>query len=145
MNVRELLPEETALAFEALTELRRGRPVMATAESFVAWINGEERPQGYRLAASFVEGREQSVAVAGFRELKTLAWGSIIYIDDLVTLPEFRGAGHADRVFEWVVAEVKRLGCDELHLDSGHHRYDAHRFYLNHGMRIMDHHFIKVL
>jgi hypothetical protein len=43
----------------------------------------------------------------------------------------------------WLLAEARRLGCDELHLDSGvgADRTDAHRLYLNQGMRISAHHF----
>ena len=43
----------------------------------------------------------------------------------------------------WVEEEARRLGCDELHLDSGvgQDREDAHRFYFSHGMRIASYHF----
>ena len=125
--------------------LRGNRPVLATPETFVAWVDGKARPEGYRLAASFIPAREDAVAVAGFRFLHTLAWGKLLYIDDLVTLPEFRSGGHGDLLMEWLFAEATRLGCEQLHLDSGHHRHGAHRFYLNHGMRIDCHHFSRML
>lgn len=34
------------------------------------------------------------MAVAGFRVLEFLAWGRALYVDDLSTLPDHRGAGH---------------------------------------------------
>ncbi len=45
----------------------------------------------------------------------------------------------------WVEEEARRLGCDQLHLDSGvgQDREDAHRFYFNHGMRITSYHFAR--
>jgi GNAT superfamily N-acetyltransferase len=144
-SVRELLPEGTSLAFKAMTELRRGHPMMETTEAFVAWVNDKQRPEGYRLVASFVEGRADAVAAAGFRHQHMLSRGSMIYVDDLVTLPEFRSGGHAHRIFDWLDEEAKRLGCDRIHLDSGPQRHDAHRFYLNHGMDIAAHHFAKAL
>jgi hypothetical protein len=37
------------------------------------------------------------------------------------------------------------LGCDAIHLDSGHQRHDAHRLYLQKKFRIASHHFIVEL
>ena len=41
----------------------------------------------------------------------------------------------------------RRLGCDELHLDSGvgPEREDAHRLYFNTGLRITSFHFARPL
>jgi GNAT superfamily N-acetyltransferase len=84
---------------------------------------------------------EEPVAVAGFRLLHTLAWGYVLYVDDLVTRADFRGKGHARRLMEWLFAEADRLGCDQLHLDSGPQRIVAHRFYFNQGLHINSYHF----
>lgn len=144
-HLRELATEETALAYAAMLELRQGRPVMATSAQFVEWVNRHARPEGYRLIASFLPGRQEAVAVGGFRFLHTLAWGKLLYIDDLVTLPEFRSGGHGHLLLEWLFAEAARLGCEQLHLDSGHHRHGAHRFYLQHGLEISAHHFSRII
>ena len=66
-------------------------------------------------------------------------------MDDLSTLPAGRRRGHARALLGWLADEAKRLGCDELHLDSGvgANRLDAHRLYLNTGMRITSFHFAK--
>jgi len=145
MTVRELAPGETALAYRALAELRAGKPHLATREAFVAWVDGRQRPEGYRIVASFAAGRDEAVAVAGFRRLHALAWGDHLYVDDLVTLPAFRGHGHADALFAWLADEARRLGCAQVHLDSGVQRHTAHRFYLNHGFDITAHHFERSL
>jgi GNAT superfamily N-acetyltransferase len=119
--------------------------MMGTVESFTQWVDDRARPEGFRLIASFVLGREDAVAVGGFRFLHTMAWGKILYVDDLVTLPEFRSGGHGHLLLEWLLEEAKRLDCEQLHLDSGHHRHGAHRFYLNHGLQIDAHHFSRKL
>lgn len=140
MSVRELLPGETALAFEAMRELR---PRLDDATAFVERIDTVQRPEGYRLAGAFEADESDAVAVAGFRMVHMLAWGRAIYIDDLSTRAAARRRGHADALFAWVLEEARRLGSTELHLDSGvgPDREDAHRFYLRHRMRISSHHF----
>ena len=137
-DVGELGPEQTYLAYGTLLELR---PHLPAVEEFVAGVNMRQRPEGYRLIGSFVEGEREPVAVAGFRTLHTLAWGYILYVDDLITQEKHRAAGHADQLMQWLLAEAQRLGCDQLHLDSGVQRYVAHRFYFAHGMRISAYHF----
>jgi GNAT superfamily N-acetyltransferase len=110
---------------------------------FVRRVDEVQRPQGYRIVGAF-EG-ERCVAVAGFRELNNLAWGHVVYVDDLSTHPDGRRHGHGRALLEWCTEEAKRLGCAALHLDSGveANRLDAHRLYLNTGMRITSFHFMK--
>ena len=142
-EIRELPAGETARAARALLELRA---TYAPAERLVARVDDVLRPGGYRLAGSFDDGEEEASAAAGFRVLELLAWGRALYVDDLVTLPDRRGRGHADALFGWLEAEAARLGCDQLHLDSGlgPDRADAHRFYFRHGLRIVSFHFARL-
>jgi GNAT superfamily N-acetyltransferase len=85
--------------------------------------------------------------VAGFRAGHSLAWGRHLYVDDLSTLPAARRRGHGRALLDWLVEEGRRLGCDQLHLDSGVglDRADAHRLYLNAGLVIASHHFARLL
>ena len=111
---------------------------------FVRRVDDEQRAQGYRLAGVFGDdGR--CVAVAGFRVLRNLAWGDCLYVDDLSTLPEGRRQGHGRALLDWCAEEARRLGCAELHLDSGvgADREDAHRLYFNSGLRITSFHFAR--
>ena len=43
------------------------------------------------------------------------------------------------------LAEARREGCEQLHLDSGVQRYEAHGFYLKNRLHITSHHFTRVL
>jgi GNAT superfamily N-acetyltransferase len=118
---------------------------LASEAEFAERVNTRQRPEGYRLVGSFVAGRAEPAAVAGFRTLHALAWGHVVYVDDLVTQEAFRGQGHAAALMGWLVEEAKRLGCDQIHLDSGVHRHTAHRFYLNQRMDIVAYHFARTL
>ena len=107
-------------------------------------VDDVQRAQGYRLVGSFDPDEGSSAAaVAGFRGGHNLAWGRFLYVDDLSTAPDARRRGHAGLLMAWLLEEAGRLGCDSLHLDSGVglERADAHRLYLNHGLRIVSHHF----
>ena len=55
--------------------------------------------------------------------------------------------GCAAALLGWLVTEAQRLGCGQLHLDSGMgpEREDAHRLYFNHGLRIVSYHFARGL
>lgn len=94
---------------------------------------------GYRMA--FATGDDEVMAVAGFRFFEMLAWGKGMYVDDLVSTEKSRGHGFGSRLFDWLVDEARKAGCDQFHLDSGVHRFAAHRFYLHKGMDITSHHF----
>lgn len=97
------------------------------------------KTENYYLA--FIEENGKVVSACGFRYLTTLFEGNYIYIDDLSTLKEARGKGYASALFDFVVNKAKSEGLSAVHLDSGHQRFDAHRLYLNKGMKIVYHHF----
>jgi 2-iminoacetate synthase ThiH len=42
---------------------------------------------------------------------------------------------------KWTIAQAKQSGCDQVHLDSGPQRHEAHRLYLNQGFKIIGYHF----
>jgi GNAT superfamily N-acetyltransferase len=140
--VREIERGETRRAFPAMAELRTH---LSSEDQFVERVDGIQRPEGYRLVGAFEDaGAADAVAVAGFRLGNSLAWGRFVYVDDLVTRKDHRSRGHAAALMDWLVAEARRLGCEQLHLDSGSHRHDAHRFYLRHGLHIPGFHFALV-
>jgi GNAT superfamily N-acetyltransferase len=139
--VREIHESETALAYPAMAALRTA---LRSEDEFARRVDGVQRPEGYRLAGAFEDGTAHALAVAGFRVVHNLAWGSAaLYVDDLSTLPEGRRRGHARALLEWMLEEARRLGCDQFHLDSavGPARTDAHRLYMNAGLEITAFHF----
>ena len=96
---------------------------------------------GYRLAA-LRDGSGEVVAVAGFRCFQMLyAGGHILYVDDLSTDANRRSEGHGHALLDWLKAEARRLGCTQLHLDSGVQREQAHRFYFREGLGVNCLHF----
>jgi GNAT superfamily N-acetyltransferase len=123
------------------------RIALESEHEFVEQVNAVLRPAGYRLVGVFVADRDQAVAVAGFRIGDSLAWGHYLYVDDLSTVPEARRQGHAGALLAWLAEEGRRLGCAQLHLDSGtgSERFDAHRLYHSHGLAIYSHHFARGL
>ena len=140
--IREVVAPDTGLVFEAMRTLR---PHYRDRDAFVARVDRVQRPEGYRVVAAF-EDAEQAVAAAGFRVVHSLAWGErALYVDDLSTLPGARRRGHAGALLRWLADEARRLGCDQLHLDSGvgADRRDAHRLYFNAGMGIVSYHFVR--
>jgi GNAT superfamily N-acetyltransferase len=97
--------------------------------------------RGYHLI--YVEEDNKAAAACGYRFTEHLAWGKVIYIDDLITHPDYRKKGYAKLLLDYVYDQAKKAGCDQLHLDSGGipQRYDAHRLYIKYGFNITSHHF----
>lgn len=120
-------------AFEVFTHLR---PHL-NCDCFIQRVQ-LQREQGYKII--FLEDDGAIVAAAGYRIASFLAWGKVLYIDDLVTHPDKKRRGHGGTLLDWLIAEAKKLECDAVHLDTGFTRHDAHRLYLNKGFRITSHH-----
>jgi GNAT superfamily N-acetyltransferase len=143
-ELREIVPPDTALAFPAMRALRTHYEDEA---AFVERVDGVQRAEGYRLVGIFADESAHALAVAGFRVGHMLAWGRFLYVDDLSTLPEARRHGYGRQLLDWLGEEAERLGCDQLHLDSGvgPDRIDAHRLYFNVGLAITSYHFARRL
>jgi GNAT superfamily N-acetyltransferase len=97
-----------------------------------------QQNQSYQILALRDNGLIKSVA--GFRFCEFLAWGKILYIDDLSTLPEARSNGYAESLLDWLIEYAKPSDCKALHLDSGYNRNAAHRLYLRKGLKLSSHH-----
>ncbi|MDH5528055.1 MAG: GNAT family N-acetyltransferase [Nitrospirota bacterium] len=108
------------------------------ADSFVPRVR-RQMERGYRMA--FVEVSGEVVAVAGYRVADNLAWGRFLYVDDLVTDSGHRSRGYGGHLLERLADIARTAGCEQLHLDSGLQRVDAHRFYEAHHMENTGYHF----
>ena len=113
-----------------------------TKESFVPTVQ-EMILEGYSLA--FIEEDAKAIAAVGFRYMQFLYNGKHFYIDDISTLPEYRGKGYAGKLLDFVVEKAKANGYKAVTLDSGYLRFDAHRLYLNKGFTLNCHHFSKTI
>lgn len=112
--------------FPVLTQLR---DMYKDEDKFVELIQRHFK-EGYKLACLY-EG-DIVKAVAGYRFFECLAWGKVLYIDDLVTDNDSRSKGYGGVLMEWVIDLGRKEDCDQVHLDSNLDRIDAHRFYLKH-------------
>src|SRR6476660_8168946 len=75
------------------------RPHLSLTE-FVARVLRQTH-EGYRLVRAEAAGNV--VAVAGCRIMETLAWGRILYVDDLVTDEAWRSQRVGGALFDWLV------------------------------------------
>ena len=126
-------------------EIERCHPVMQelrprcdNVETFVDQVARQQK-EGYLLA--FVEDGGEVRAVAGYRFLESLFSGKFLYVDDLVTREQDRSRGYGGQLLDWLVEEARAHSCENLELDSGVQRFDAHRFYFLKRMHISSYHF----
>jgi GNAT superfamily N-acetyltransferase len=144
MNAAET-PALQVRAIESAADLKRIYPVLAELRphldevTFIAQVQRQRGQCGYTLVAGEVAGRP--VAGAGYRIVEHLAWGKALYLDDLVTTTAEHGHGYGGALLDWLIAEARRLGCGQFHLDSGTQRHAAHRLYLSRHLRISAFHF----
>jgi GNAT superfamily N-acetyltransferase len=108
-------------------------------ENFLEQVHRQQQ-SGYQFA--FLEQDGQVLAVAGFCISECLAWGQFLYVYDLVVDQTVRSKGYGQSLFEWLMEFARNHNCQQLHLDSGVQRFDAHRFYLQQRMNIASHHFL---
>ena len=136
--IRELNKESAREEFERCYPIMRELRPHLEKHLFVEQAIGQ-MGEGYRLV--YLEIGKEVKALAGFRILTFLAWGKVLYIDDLITGTEDRKKGYGGKLLKWVLNQAKLANCNHVHLDSGPQRHDAHRLYLNHGMKIIGYHF----
>lgn len=111
--------------------MRQLRPEFKEAE-LIAQIK-LQKEKGFQIA--YIESDARVLCVAGFVFGEKLAWGKCIYIDDLVTAEDHRSQGAGAAMIDWFKHYAREQGCSQIHLDSGIHRVDAHRFYLREGFK----------
>jgi GNAT superfamily N-acetyltransferase len=123
--------------------VRELRPHLTDPHDFLRRVK-EMTAESYRiLYVAVKEGdTEKAVAFTGFRDMQMLYTDKMIYIDDLATLPEYRGNGYASRLLDKVYQIAKDSGKAAVHLDSGYQRKTAHRVYLQKGFELGSHHFV---
>ena len=125
---------QIARCFPVMLELR---PHLV-GDTFVRLVRAMQK-EGYLLAG--LEAGGEVRAVAGFRINVLLARGKNLYVDDLVTSEASRSHAYGATLLQWLIQYARDADCDSFDLDSGVHRFRAHRFYFREGMHVGAYHF----
>jgi len=126
--------DEIMSCFDVAVQLR----TQYNRESFVKQVQ-KQMLSGYQLVS--LKSNNEICALAGFRYSENLAWGKFLYVDDLITSIDHRSKGYGKKLLAWLIQQAEENECQQLELDSGVQRKDAHRFYLREKMRNSSLHF----
>lgn len=129
---------EIASCWEAISVLRP----MLERENFVSQIQDLQK-EGYHLL--YIQEKDKTVAIAGYRVYTMLYCGKMLYLDDLSTLKEYRGRGYASQLLNHLKAIALENNCVSIQLDSGPTRTTAHKLYFKEDFTISAYHFHKKL
>jgi GNAT superfamily N-acetyltransferase len=137
VNVIELAEtnDQIQACYPVMVQLRSHLEV----SSFIPRVR-QQMQRGYQLA--YLQNDVQVCTVTGFCISENLAWGRFMYVDDLVTDLEMRSQNYGHQILDWLVNYARQQDCQQLHLDSGLQRLDAHRFYQREDMQISGYHFV---
>src|SRR2546422_7121766 len=78
------------------------------------------QPETFRII--YIEDKGRAVAFAGYRDLTMFFSGKTLYIDDLCTLPKYRGKGYGGQLLRYIIPGAEKRGYYEGVLDYCHHR-----------------------
>ncbi|HTQ75402.1 MAG TPA: GNAT family N-acetyltransferase [Burkholderiales bacterium] len=98
---------------------------------------------GARMCVA-VDGAEVT-GVAVYRVYENTFQGRQLYVDDLVTDESRRSAGVGRALLSYLEGKARGAGLENLALDSGTQRQQAHKFYFREGMVVTSFHFGKRL
>lgn len=143
IEIRDAKTDEEIEACYPLAVLLEGRRAGLSAQAFVNQVKRQREQAGFTL--SYMVDQGTLVAMAGYRFCEFLAWGKVLYVDDLVTKDDARSKGYGARMLDRLLDVAKEEECEEIHLDSGCWRVGAHKFYFKHGFHIGGFHFLRKL
>jgi GNAT superfamily N-acetyltransferase len=83
--------------------------------------------------------------VAVYRMHENTFYGKQLYVDDLITDEARRSSGVGRALLGYLEQKARAAGFDNLTLDSGTQRLQAHKFYFREGMAVTSFHFMKKL
>jgi N-acetylglutamate synthase-like GNAT family acetyltransferase len=96
------------------------RPHLQSEDEFVErWRKQVE--EGYQII--YVKDGDKVVAAAGYRFLNTMAWGHILYIDDLVALQTSQRTDLGTLLLQHLQNEARERGCEAVYVDTGYPGY----------------------
>lgn len=136
MTIKIFIPDTDAEIKECFPVFSALRPHLQESD-FLPQVH-RQQVQSYQILALEHDGIVKSVA--GFRFAEFLAWGKVLYIDDLSTLPGETSRGFAGALLDWLIEHARANECQGVHLDTGYARHVAHRLYLGKGLQLSSHH-----
>lgn len=98
---------------------------------------------GARMAVAAVDGAVAGIAV--YRHYEDTANGVKFYVDDLVADEAWRSRGVGRALIAYLGRVSRDSGCNNLVLDSGTQRQQAHKFYFREGFVVTSFNFKKPL
>ena len=98
---------------------------------------------GARMCVA-VEGADVA-GVAVYRVYENTFQGRQLYVDDLVTNERQRSSGVGRALLSYLEQKARAANLENLALDSGTQRQQAHKFYFREGMVVTAFHFGKRL
>ena len=138
---------QTAVTEADMLKCRRAVQALRPALTDEIYLEAINKTIADNRQVIFIEQNNEAAAVAIFETGYNLFRGKYIYIDDLSTLPEYRGKRLAGMLLDWIMDYAKQGNFNEIHLDSGvsEARTDAHRLYLNKRFQVSSLHFVTKL
>lgn len=95
-----------------------------------------EMMENEKYSIAGVWDNDWCIAFAGYRFMTSLHSGSIIYVDDLFTLDEYRGKGLATELLQFVREIAIMNHLDALVLDTDFTNDVAQKVYLRNGFKL---------
>jgi GNAT superfamily N-acetyltransferase len=140
---RLTLRDHTADPRPVLRTLLQLRPVPATREALLERLQVTIERNDEVVLGVHRDGEEDAIGVATYKIVHNVAYGRVLYVDDLVTDADARRLGVGGFLMDELERRRDELGCDELQLDSAPtpERAAAHAMYFRRGMRITCFHF----
>lgn len=123
--------------FDSISEIKQCfelmkvlRPGLVSEDNFAQQIVRQQK-DSYRILG--VMNDETLVAIAGYREAENLVHGKYLYVDDLVTLPDFRGKNFGEVLLNEISDIAKAKGISKVVLDTRLDNSKAQKFYYRVG------------
>src|SRR2546426_2187766 len=83
------------------------------------------QPETFRII--YIEDKGRAVAFAGYRDLTMFFSGKTLYIDDLCTLPKYRGKGYGGEILHHILSGRIKKEVGEVSAGYPEHRHDEQR------------------
>jgi GNAT superfamily N-acetyltransferase len=120
MHIRELQTDADVVDAFPLMKVLRER---VSSTTFLDEVRRQQQ-RGYQLFGGFE--RDRLVVLAGIRRSHTLSRGDHLFVDDLVSDPDVRGAGYGREMMRWLARGAAAEGIPRIYLDA---RITAKGFY----------------